>query len=110
MKFLLFCYSSFLVVKSIAQIKMKEKEIEDAIKAQSAPTGGDLESNQYQARVAGEEAVGGQTPTPGQNDVDQLGQAAGIEMSDSEPLPTTEKLENRDDNRWELDSDSADDH
>ena len=88
---------------------MNEKEIE-ATKAQSAPTGGDLEADKYQAKVAGEEAVGGQTPTPGQNDVDQLGKSAGIEMSDSEPLPTTEKLENRDDNRWELDSDSAEDH
>ena len=30
-------------------------------------TGGDLDDNLYQAEVVGEEAVGGQAPTPDQN-------------------------------------------
>lgn len=87
---------------------MKEKDLE-ITNAQNL-TGGDLETDEYQASVTGEEAVGGQTPTPAQNDVDPLGRAVGIELSDSEPLPTTEKLEERDDSRWELDPDSAADH
>ena len=87
---------------------MKEPN-KDARDAKLTTTGGDIEADPYQAEVTGEEAVGGQTPTPGQNDVDKLGSSTGIEMSDSEALPVTEKLHARDDNRWELDRDSASD-
>ena len=89
---------------------MKEQDIQRAANANPATTGGDLEADRYQAQVTGEEAVGGQTPTPGQNNVDELGSSAGIEMADTEPLPVTEKLEARDDERWELDANSAEDH
>ncbi|NJL83661.1 MAG: hypothetical protein HC890_13190 [Chloroflexaceae bacterium] len=74
----------------------------------SAPTGGDWDANQYQAEVVGEEAVGGQTPTPGQVDVDRLGQSMGIEMRDREVVAGVDKLNRRDENRWELDPDSVD--
>lgn len=89
---------------------MKEQEIKEVQEAKTTTTGGDIEADKYQAEVIGEEAVGGQTPTPGQNDVDKLGASAGIEMSDGEALPVTEKLADRDDSRWELNSDSAEDH
>lgn len=86
---------------------MREEELKNAKDAQPTTTGGDIETDPYQAAVMGEEAVGGQTPTPGQNDVDELGSSTGIEMSDSEALPVTEKLRERDEDRWELDRDSA---
>ena len=59
---------------------------------------------------SGEETVGGSNPTPDQDEVDELGQAVGVTYSDTEPLHTTEKVERRDDARWELDPASADDY
>ncbi len=73
-------------------------------------TGGDLYDNCYQAEVVGEEAVGGQTPTPDQNVTSKLLQAMGIDAVDGELVQVTEKLERRDRLRWELDPESAEDY
>jgi hypothetical protein len=73
------------------------------------PTAGDRDANAYQAKVVGEEAVGGTTPTPAQNNVDDLGADLGVEMNDSEAIQISEKLKRRDDQRWLLDPDSAED-
>jgi len=59
---------------------------------------------------SGEETVGGSNPTPDQDQVDEIGRAAGLTYADTEPLHTTEKLERRDDNRWELDPASDEDY
>lgn len=75
--------------------------------ARSALAGGDVETDPYLAEVAGDEAVGGSTAIPEQNDVDELGEAAGISIPDGGILHTTEMLEHRDSDRWELDPDSA---
>ena len=55
-------------------------------------TGGDIDAAWDQAAV-GEETVGGTTPTPDQDIVDELGRAVGVNYEDAEPLHTTEKLE-----------------
>ena len=73
-------------------------------------TGGDLDDNWYQAEVVGEEAVGGQTPTPDQNVTSKLLQAMGIDAADGELLQVNEKLERRDRLRWELEPESAEDY
>ncbi len=73
-------------------------------------TGGDLDDNWYQAEVVGEEAVGGQTPTPDQNVTEQLLEAMGIGSVDGELLQVKEKLERRDRLRWELEPRSAEDY
>ena len=73
-------------------------------------TGGDLDDNLYQAEVAGEEAVGGQTPTPDQNVTEDLLHSMGISSVDGESVRTEEKLEWRDQKRWELDPESAEDY
>ncbi len=73
-------------------------------------TGGDLDDNLYQAEVVGEEAVGGQTPTPDQNVTEQLLQAMGIGAVDGELVQVKEKLERRDRLRWELEPESAEDY
>ena len=72
--------------------------------------GGDLDDNLYQAQVVGEEAVGGQTPTPDQNVTEKLLQAMGVASVDGEPVHTREKLERRDRVRWELDPLSSEDY
>lgn len=72
-------------------------------------TGGDLDANWEQAAAVGDEAVGGTAPTPDMDVVDELGAAVGLEMPDQAFLRTNEILEQRDDQRWELNPDSADD-
>lgn len=47
-----------------------ETEQKNATIGSKSITGGDMDANTYQAEVVGEEAVGGETPTPGQNNVD----------------------------------------
>jgi hypothetical protein len=70
--------------------------------------GGDLDATFY-VIDSGEEAVGGSDPTPDQNDVDLIGNALGIVEPEGAPLATTERIEARDRDRWELDPDSAED-
>jgi len=72
-------------------------------------TGGDVDAAWEDADQAGDEAVGGTSPTPDQDVVDELGEALGIQYEDDEPLNTEEKLRQRDRDRWELDPASAED-
>jgi hypothetical protein len=67
----------------------------------------DAEDDAYRAEVNGDEAVGGSTAVPSQNDTEELAEAVGIVVDDDTPLDTEEMLEERDLNRWELDSSSA---
>jgi hypothetical protein len=62
-----------------------------------------------QESATGEELVGGSAATPDQDMVDELGSAAGIEMPDGAILNTTNMLDRRDESRWELDPNSAED-
>ena len=68
----------------------------------------DAENDAYRAEVNGDEAVGGSTAVPSQNDTEKLAQAAGIAVDDDTPLDTEEMLAERDLVRWELDPASAD--
>ncbi|MFW6296673.1 MAG: DUF6335 family protein [Halothece sp.] len=76
----------------------------------SDASGGDINANVYQAKVVGDEAVGGLAPTPGQNITDNLQEAAGIPSVEKEPVQTKDKLDRRDDSRWELDPKSSEDY
>ena len=67
----------------------------------------DAEDDAYRAEVNGDEAVGGSTAVPSQNDTEELAEAVGIVVDDDTPLDTEEMLEERDLNRWELDPTSA---
>ena len=71
-------------------------------------TGGDIDAAWDQA-AAGEETVGGSSPTPDQDIVDEIGRAVGVNYEDAEPLHTTEKIEQRDQERWELHPASSED-
>jgi len=72
-------------------------------------TGGDVDAAWDEVDV-GEETVGGSTPTPDQDVVDDLGRAAGVTYSDTEPLRPEEKERERDEKRWEMDPASAPDY
>jgi uncharacterized protein DUF6335 len=72
-------------------------------------SGGDIDADWAGADV-GDETVGGSSPTPDQDVVDELGEAVGLTYEDNEPLHSTEKVEERDRRRWELDPASSEDY
>lgn len=72
-------------------------------------SGSDIDANWERADQVGEEAAGGTVATPDQDIVEELGEALGVTYDDTEPLRTEDKLEARDQNRWELNPASADD-
>jgi len=74
-----------------------------------ALSGGDLDAA-WDVGESGEETVGGSAPTPDQDNVDEIGEAVGLEYQDEEPLEIEEKLEKRDTQRWELDPASSEDY
>ncbi len=73
-------------------------------------SGGDVDVDVEQAYFSGDEAPGGDNPTPDQEVVDEIGQAIGVEYQDNEELDPTEKVSRRDKHRWELDPASAEDY
>jgi uncharacterized protein DUF6335 len=79
-----------------------------AVPADAILTGGDIDAAWDQA-ASGEETVGGSNPTPDQDIVDEIGRAAGVNYEDAEPLDMTEKVERRDERRWELHPASSED-
>jgi len=74
-----------------------------------ALTGGDVDANWESAYSVGDEAPGGDSPTPDQDIVDDIGRAVGVEYQDNEELKGADKVAKRDRNRWELDPASSDD-
>ena len=73
-------------------------------------SGGDIDARWEDADANGEESVAGDAPTPGQNDVQQMGEALGITYQDNEELKVGEKERSRDKHRWELDPASSEDY
>ena len=73
-------------------------------------TGGDVDVNLDQAYFTGDEAPGGDNPTPDQDVVEEIGRAIGVEYQDNEELRASDKVADRDKHRWELDPASAEDY
>jgi hypothetical protein len=73
-------------------------------------TGGDPDVDVEDAYFNGDEAPGGDNPTPDQDIVDDIGRALGVEYQDNEELKPVDKVEKRDKHRWELDPASAEDY
>jgi Family of unknown function (DUF6335) len=73
-------------------------------------TGGDVDADWEDAYAVGDEAPGGDNPTPDQDRVDDIGRAIGIEYADNEELKASDKITERDKHRWELDPASAEDY
>jgi uncharacterized protein DUF6335 len=73
-------------------------------------TGGDVDADWEDAYSVGDEAPGGDNPTPDQDRVDDIGKALGVEYQDNEPLKGSDKVAERDRHRWELDPASSEDY
>jgi hypothetical protein len=73
-------------------------------------TGGDVDADWEDAYAVGDEAPGGDNPTPDQDRVDDIGRALGVEYQDNEELKGADKIAGRDKHRWELDPASAEDY
>jgi hypothetical protein len=76
----------------------------------TAVTGGDVDVDLENAYFSGDEAPGGDNPTPDQDIVDDIGKALGVEYQDNEELQAADKVIKRDKHRWELDPASSDDY
>lgn len=73
-------------------------------------TGGDVDADWEDAYAVGDEAPGGDNPTPDQDVVDEIGAALGVTYQDDEELKAADKITERDKHRWELDPASAEDY
>lgn len=70
---------------------------------------GDEEVQLIDSEYVGDDIPGGATPTPDQNDVDEIGRAYGLTAQDDGALTSSEALLlARDRRRWELDPRSKD--
>ncbi|HTK28718.1 MAG TPA: DUF6335 family protein [Vicinamibacterales bacterium] len=75
-----------------------------------AITGGDVDVDLEDAYFTGDEAPGGDNPTPDQDIVDDIGKALGVQYDDNEELKASDKVTARDRHRWELDPASSEDY
>jgi hypothetical protein len=73
-------------------------------------TGGDVDADWQDAYAVGDEAPGGDNPTPDQDRVDDIGKALGVVYDDHEELKASDKIAERDRHRWELDPASSEDY
>ena len=84
--------------------------LDDHGKISPAITGGDVDADWENAYFSGDEAPGGDNPTPDQDVVDEIGRSLGVEYQDNEELKSSEKVDERDKHRWELDPASSEDY
>lgn len=89
--------------------EMRERYAEHT-ETSPALTAGDVDADWESAYSVGDEAPGGDNPTPDQDIVDDIGHAIGVEYEDNEELKGEEKIAKRDRKRWELDPASSEDY
>jgi hypothetical protein len=86
-----------------------QKSFAEHTETSPAMTAGDVDADWESAYSVGDEAPGGDNPTPDQDIVDDIGKAVGVEYQDNEELKGADKVIKRDEHRWELDPASAED-
>lgn len=86
-----------------------EEKLHQHTSTSPALTAGDVDADWAAAESVGDEAPGGDNPTPDQDVVDEIGRALGVEYDDDEELKGGEEIAERDRHRWELDPGSSDD-
>ena len=86
------------------------KRLEEHTESGPALTAGDVDADWEGAYSVGDEAPGGDNPTPDQDVVDDIGKAVGVQYEDNEELKGEAKIAKRDKHRWELDPASAEDY
>ncbi len=96
-----------------ASVKTGGEELKQLLgqhpEASPALTAGDIDAKWTEADAIGDEAPGGDNPTPDQDRVDDIGKALGVSYEDNEELRGSDKIVERDRHRWELDPASSDD-
>jgi Family of unknown function (DUF6335) len=83
---------------------------EDHTETSPVMTAGDVDADWEDAYSVGDEAPGGDNPTPDQDRVDDIGKALGVTYDDNEELKASDKIADRDKHRWELDPASSEDY
>lgn len=84
-------------------------ELERHTEASPVLTAGDIDARWQDAYAVGDEAPGGDNPTPDQDRVEDIGRALGIQYQDDQELLGGDEVAERDRHRWELDPASSDD-
>jgi hypothetical protein len=90
--------------------KAQREQLKSHTESSPALTGGDVDANWEGAYSSGDEAPGGDNPTPDQDVVDDIGHALGVEYEDDEELKGAPKITERDKHRWELNPASSEDY
>jgi Family of unknown function (DUF6335) len=85
------------------------ERLDEHTETSPALTAGDVDADWESAYSVGDEAPGGDNPTPDQDIVDDIGRAVGVQYEDNEELKGEAKISKRDKHRWELDPASAED-
>ena len=100
--------------RSVLAIRTGRREMKEhlAEHTETSPvlTGGDVDANWEAAFSSGDDAPGGDNPTPDQDVVEEIGRALGVEYQDNEELRGAAKLEERDRFRWEYNPASSEDY
>lgn len=87
-----------------------QEALHEHTESSPALTGGDVDADWRSAYAEGDEAPGGDNPTPDQDRVEDIGKSLGVEYDDNEELKAADKITERDKHRWELDPASAEDY
>jgi hypothetical protein len=85
------------------------ERLDEHTETSPALTAGDVDADWESAYSVGDEAPGGDNPTPDQDIVDDIGRAVGVQYEDNEELKGEAKISKRDKHRWELDPASSED-
>ena len=106
--------SSLNLDRSASAVRTGRHEMSERVRKHTetspALTGGDVDADWESAYSVGDEAPGGDNPTPDQDIVDDIGRAVGVEYADNEELKGEKKISDRDRKRWELDPASSEDY
>jgi hypothetical protein len=106
--------SSLTLDRHASAAETGRRELREALEEHTetgpALTAGDVDADWQDAASVGDEAPGGDNPTPDQDRVDDIGRALGVEYEDNEPLKASDKIASRDRKRWELDPASSEDY
>jgi hypothetical protein len=104
--------SSLDLPRAASSARSGRAEMKDRISKNTgsgpALTAGDVDADWESAETIGDEAPGGDNPTPDQDVVDDIGRALGVEYDDDEELQGGAEILDRDRHRWELDPASKD--
>jgi hypothetical protein len=104
--------SSLDINRAASAAKTGRQELKERLSkntsASPALTSGDVDADWESAETVGDEAPGGDNPTPDQDVVDDIGRALGVEYDDDEELQGGAEIADRDRHRWELDPASKD--